>query len=193
MDKNATNPTYGEQATVRDLTSTNNGIVTLYAVWNDIPGVDVDDIYIFKDEKDKVTTEFVEAESNLRIKKNNSETNVLEYHNTNIDDIKADLDADKDETTVKFDVIYNTGYETTATCKLYVIDIVHKDSALARVRYIDDAQYISESSVWSNSTMNTILRNALGVKENMDDIPSTEVEKADTTSQDNSSSDKNMK
>ena len=41
--------------------------------------------------------------------------------------------------------------------------------------------------------MNTILRNALGVKENMDDIPSTEVEKADTTSQDNSSSDKNMK
>ena len=115
------------------------------------------------------------------------------YHNTNIDDIKADLDADKDETTVKFDVIYNTGYETTATCKLYVIDIVHKDSALARVRYIDDAQYISESSVWSNSTMNTILRNALGVKENMDDIPSTEVEKADTTSQDNSSSDKNMK
>ena len=193
LDKNATNPTYGEQATVRDLTSTNNGIVTLYAVWNDIPGVDVDDIYIFKDEKDKVTTEFVEAESNLRIKKNNSETNVLEYHNTNIDDIKADLDADKDETTVKFDVIYNTGYETTATCKLYVIDIVHKDSALARVRYIDDAQYISESSVWSNSTMNTILRNALGVKENMDDIPSTEVEKADTTSQDNSSSDKNMK
>ena len=183
LDKNATNPTYGEQATVRDLTSTNNGIVTLYAVWNDIPGVDVDDIYIFKDEKDKVTTEFVEAESNLRIKKNNSETNVLEYHNTNIDDIKADLDADKDETTVKFDVIYNTGYETTATCKLYVIDIVHKDSALARVRYIDDAQYISESSVWSNSTMNTILRNALGVKENMDDIPSTEVEKADTTSQ----------
>lgn len=182
LDKNATNPTYGEQATVRDLTSTNNGIVTLYAVWNDIPGVDVDDIYIFKDEKDKVTTEFVEAESNLRIKKNNSETNVLEYHNTNIDDIKADLDADKDETTVKFDVIYNTGYETTATCKLYVIDIVHKDSALARVRYIDDAQYISESSVWSNSTMNTILRNALGVKENMDDIPSTEVEKADTTS-----------
>lgn len=193
LDKNATNPTYGEQATVRDLTSTNNGIVTLYAVWNDIPGVDVDDIYIFKDEKDKVTTEFVEAESNLRIKKNNSETNVLEYHNTNIDDIKADLDADKDETTVKFDVIYNTGYKTTATCKLYVIDIVHKDSALARVRYIDDAQYISESSVWSNSTMNTILRNALGVKENMDDIPSTEVEKADTTSQDNSSSDKNMK
>lgn len=182
LDKNATNPTYGEQATVRDLTSTNNGIVTLYAVWNDIPGVDVDDIYIFKDEKDKVTTEFVEAESNLRIKKNNSETNVLEYHNTNIDDIKADLDADKDETTVKFDVIYNTSYETTATCKLYVIDIVHKDSALARVRYIDDAQYISESSVWSNSTMNTILRNALGVKENMDDIPSTEVEKADTTS-----------
>lgn len=193
LDKNATNPTYCEQATVRDLTSTNNGIVTLYAVWNDIPGVDVDDIYIFKDEKDKVTTEFVEAESNLRIKKNNSETNVLEYHNTNIDDIKADLDADKDETTVKFDVIYNTGYETTATCKLYVIDIVHKDSALARVRYIDDAQYISESSVWSNSTMNTILRNALGVKENMDDIPSTEVEKADITSQDNSSSDKNMK
>lgn len=193
LDKNATNPTYGEQATVRDLTSTNNGIVTLYAVWTDIPGVDVDDIYIFKDEKDKVTTEFVEAESNLRIKKNNSETNVLEYHNTNIDDIKADLDADKDETTVKFDVIYNTGYETTATCKLYVIDIVHKDSALARVRYIDDAQYISESSVWSNSTMNTILRNALGVKENMDDIPSTEVEKADTTSQDNSSLDKNMK
>ena len=173
---------YDDEQTVRNLTTANGSIVTLYAVWNDIPGVDVDDIYIFKDEKDKVTTEFVEAESNLRIKKNNSETNVLEYHNTNIDDIKADLDADKDETTVKFDVIYNTGYETTATCKLYVIDIVHKDSALARVRYIDDAQYISESSVWSNSTMNTILRNALGVKENMDDIPSTEVEKADTTS-----------
>ena len=183
---------WSDKAQVRNISSA-GGTVTLYAVWNDIPGVDVDDIYIFKDEKDKVTTEFVEAESNLRIKKNNSETNVLEYHNTNIDDIKADLDADKDETTVKFDVIYNTGYETTATCKLYVIDIVHKDSALARVRYIDDAQYISESSVWSNSTMNTILRNALGVKENMDDIPSTEVEKADTTSQDNSSSDKNMK
>ena len=190
FDKDAIYPNYGEQSTVRNLTATDNGVVTLYAVWDPIPDVIVDDIYIFKDEKDKVTTEFVETESNLKIEKNNSETNVLEYHNTNIDEIKSDLDKDKDETTVKFDVTYNTGYKTTATCKLYVIDIVHKDSTLSRVRYINDAQYISESSVWSNSTMNTILRNALGVKENMDDIPSTEVEKADTNSQDNSSSDK---
>lgn len=164
-DKTSNHVDYKDGELVGNLL-TKRGTITLYAVWVKLPGVTVDDIYIFENEKDKVDENFIKTESHLKEKPNKDNITVKNYSVSNMDEIKKDLDKGKSEIDIKFDVIYSVGdeYTTTTTCKLHVVEIVHADDGTARIRYIADPTYISESSIWTKTVENQILRTALGVK-----------------------------
>lgn len=168
---------YKDQQTVKNLTSKDKDTVIIYAIWAKLPDIITDDIYIFENEKDQVNADFVETESHLKAKDNKYNITVSEYHVTNMEAVKQDINKNKIKTTVKFDVTYSCGneYTTTATCKLNVVKIVHDAGNDDRIHYIEDPTYVKSSSIWSDTTKNQILRHALGMKPN--DVSGYEINK----------------
>ena len=167
-----TNATYKDQSVVNNLATKDEKTVTLYAIWGQFPDIITRDIYIFENEKSKVDTEFLETESRLTTVENEDNITILEYHVTNIDDILSDLENNKTEITVKFDVTYNDSdhITTTAECKLIVQSLFYNSS---RIRYIDDEKYLHELSIWNNEVQNQLLQNTFDI--DPDDIDGYEV------------------
>ena len=176
---------YKDGATVKNLTSTNNGTATLYAKWKELPKSHGTSIAILKQDglkmiENNTLESFIRNEIAFHIDNNPDNITLKDYKITNLTTVQTTIKntTNKQELELKFEITYSTGdksYKTAEPITITIVNVVLGDENTSYTRYIDENETLKNNSKWNSGTSKNLLNEAL--KKKIKDVNGYEVTK----------------